>query len=309
MQDPKILITGATGNIGTELTKILIARRTPFRAMIRNAKDAEKFAGIDTVETVIADFDNLSTIRAALENIERAFLLTPSTENAEVQQKTFVQTAKEAGIKQIVKLSQWAASADSPVRFLRYHAAVEEEIKMSGLNYTFLRPNLFMQNLLGFKDLIAGEGKFYAPAGDCSISIVDVRDIAEVAAAALTENQHANKIYDITGPESLTHDELASKLSAALGKKIHFVDTPPIVMREMLIKFGMPEWQADGLEEDFDHYRRGEAMVIADGVKQATGKKPFSFDDFARDYHGVFLDIYNSFRDTPQDLKDETTQD
>lgn len=288
MQETKILITGATGNIGTELTKILIERKIPFRAMVRNAKDAEKFGESETVETVAADFDKPETIADALKNIERAFLLTPSTENAEMQQKNFVNAARNAGVKHIVKQSQWAASENSPVRFLRYHAKVEKEIEASGLDYTFLRPNLFMQNLLGFKDSIAAEGKFYADAGDCRISIVDVRDIAEIAAAALTESGHENKIYDITGPEALTHYELAEKLSDALGKQIEYVDTPSNVMREMLVKFGIPEWQADGLEEDFAHYRRGEAAEIADDIEKAIGKKPYKFDEFARDYAEVF---------------------
>lgn len=288
MRETKILITGATGNIGTELTKILIARKIPFRAMVRDAKDAEKFASIEAVETVTADFDKPETVVEALKNIERAFLLTPSTERAETQQKNFVQAAKEAKVKHLVKQSQWAANEDSPVRFLHYHAAVEKEIEASEINYTFLRPNLFMQNLLDFKDSISVEGKFYADAGDCRISIVDVRDIAEIAAAALTENGHENKIYDITGPEALTHYEMAEKLSAALRKKVEFVNTPPNIMREMLVKFGMPEWQAKGLEEDFAHYRRGEASEIADDIEKAIGKKPYSFDEFARDHAEIF---------------------
>ncbi len=286
----EILITGATGNIGRELTKILIKKEVSFRAMVRNAKDGELFKEAKNVEIAVADFDKPETIFPALENIERAFLLTPSSENAENQQKNFVEEAKRGGVKHIVKQSQWAANENSNVRFLRYHAAVEKAIENSGIDYTFLRPNLFMQNFLSFADLIKGEGKFYADAGNCKISIVDVRDIAEVAAAALTETGHAGKIYDITGPEALTHYEIAQKLSDALGKKIEYVDTPPDMMRELVINFGIPEWQAEGLTEDFAHYRRGEAAEIADGVKKATGKNPYSFDVFARDYKSFFSD-------------------
>jgi uncharacterized protein YbjT (DUF2867 family) len=118
--------------------------------------------------------------------VDRAFLLTNSSEQAEDQQSAFVAVAQSAGVKHIVKLSQWAADKDSPVRFLRYHAAVERIIKESGLAFTFLRPNLFMQGLLAFRETIVGQGKFFAAAGDTKISAVDVRDIAAVATAALT---------------------------------------------------------------------------------------------------------------------------
>ena len=134
-------------------------------------------------------------------------------------------------MRHIVKLSQLAADPGSPVRFLRYHAAVEQAIRASGLAYTFLRPNLFMQGLLGFRASIVAEGRFFAAAGDAKISAVDVRDIAAVAAAALTEG-HEGRTYDITGPEALTHAEMAERLSAALGRRVEFVDVPPDAMRQ-----------------------------------------------------------------------------
>lgn len=250
---PKILITGATGSVGMELTKLLAGQNMPFRAM-------------------------------------RAFLLTNSSEQAETQQTAFVEAVKRVGIKHIVKQSQWAADADSPVRFLRYHAVVEQKIRDSGIAYTFLRPNLFMQGLLGFKDSIVKQGKFFAAIGDAKISVIDVRDIAASAAAALTENGHEGKIYDLTGAEALTHQEMAEKLSAALERQIQFVDVPPEAMREALKNVGFPDWQAEGLIEDYAHYQRGEAAVIASGVADATGKTPRSFDDFVRDYASAFSD-------------------
>ena len=287
-ETPAILITGATGNIGTELTKLLAAQNVPFRAMVRRMEDAKSFADLENVEIVVGDFNDEKTIADALRGMERAFLLTNSSEQTEMQQTVFVEAANKAGIKHIVKLSQWAADKDSPVRFLRYHAAVEDKIKDSGIAYTFLRPNLFMQGLLGFKDTIVNQNKFYAAIGDARISAVDVRDIAAVAAAALTEDGHENKIYNLTGAEALSHKEMAEKLSKALDRQIQFVDVSPEAMREALIKAGFPDWQADGLIEDYAHYHRGEAAEITMGVLDATGNAPRSFDDFARDYAPVF---------------------
>ena len=135
-----ILITGATGNIGRELIKNLSAQGVPFRAMVRSSRGAELIAGIEGAEIVIADFNDSRSIADALEGVERAFLLTNSSEQAEAQQTRFVNMANLAGVKHIVKLSQWAADSDSPLRFLRYHAAVEHKIRESGMAYTFLRP-------------------------------------------------------------------------------------------------------------------------------------------------------------------------
>lgn len=197
--------------------------------------------------------------------------------------------AKRAGVRHVVKLSQWAANVDSPVWFLRYHAVIEQKIRDSRIAFTFLRPNLFMQGLLAFREAIVAQGKFFAAAGDAKISAVDVRDIAAVAAAVLTGEGHAEKIYDLTGPEALTHDEMAEKLSQALDRQITYVDVPPEAMMDALLGFGIPQWQAAGLIEDYAHYRGGEASAIASGVYDVTGSPPRSFDDFARAYASAFL--------------------
>jgi uncharacterized protein YbjT (DUF2867 family) len=117
---------------------------------------------------------------------------------------------------------------------------------------------------------------------------VDVRDIASAALAALVEKGHEGQIYNLTGPQALSHREMAEKLSRALGRRIDFVDVPPEAMQETLIKFGLPVWQADGLIEDYAHYSRGEAAEVTTGVQDATGRPPRSFDDFASDYAQAF---------------------
>lgn len=285
---PAILITGATGSIGTELTKTLSEQGIPFRAMVRSLIGAERLAALPGAEVVVGDFNNSATLAQVLKGIERAFLLTNSSEQAEVQQLSFVAQAQRVGLQHIVKLSQLAAAVDSPVRFLRYHAQVEQAIQASDMAFTFLRPNLFMQGLLGFRASIVGQGKFFAAVGEAKISLVDIRDIAAVAAAALTEPGHAGKIYTLTGPQSLTHTEMADELSSALGKRITFVDVSPEAMRNALTGAGFPVWQADGLIEDYAHYSRNEASAVASGVEDATGKVPRNFADFARDYVAAF---------------------
>lgn len=280
---PTILVTGATGSNGKEILSVLAARGVPVRAMVRDKSRAASLAG-PGVELVEGDFDAPDSLRAALQGMERAFLLSPSSERAEAQQLAFVEAATQSGVQHLVKLSQLHADETSPVRFLRYHAHVEAAIRASGMSYTFLRPNLFMQALLAFAPSIKEKSAIFAPIGNAKVSLVDVRDIAAVAAAALTQEGHEGKTYDLTGPQALSHEEIAGELSGVVGRKISFVDVPPQAMREALSGFKIPAWQADGLIEDYAHYARGEAATIAPGVQDATGQTPRSFETFARDY-------------------------
>jgi uncharacterized protein YbjT (DUF2867 family) len=282
-----ILVTGATGNNGTEIVKRLVEAGAPVRAMVRDRGRAGAVA-LPNVEVVEGDFDRPETLLGALAGVERAFLLTNSSERAEAQQVGFVDAARRSGVSHVVKLSQLGAEAGSPVRFLRYHAAAEAALRASGIAYTLLRPNLYMQGLLNFRSTIASQGAFYAAAGDARVSAVDVRDIAAAAVAALTGPGHEGKTYELTGPRALTHAEMAEHLSEALGRPVAFVDIPPEAMRDALLGVGFPPWQADGLVEDYAHYRRGEAEAVASGVRDATGEAPRSFEEFARDYAAVF---------------------
>jgi uncharacterized protein YbjT (DUF2867 family) len=145
-----------------------------------------------------------------------------------------------------------------------------------------------MQGLLTFRETIIGQGRFFAAVGDAKVSAVDVRDIASAALAALVEKGHEDQIYNLTGPQALSHREMAEKLSRALGRRIDFVDVPPESLRETLIQVGLPVWQADGLIEDYAHYSRGEAAEVTTGVQDATARPPRSFDDFASDYVTAF---------------------
>lgn len=168
------------------------------RAVTRDLRKAEANR-LPHVQFVQSDFDDPESMRTACAGVDRAFLLTNSTERAEQQQVAFTRVAQQSGVRHIVKLSQLHADASSPGRFLRYHGLVEAAIQASGLTLTFLRPNLYMQGLLNFRQSIRQKRAFFAAAGDARISAVDVRDLAAVA--ALTTSQHDNKIYSLTGSD------------------------------------------------------------------------------------------------------------
>ena len=284
-QDKPILVTGATGNTGRALVDALARRGALVRAMVRAEADRAKLpAG---VPAVVADFDDLASIAAALDGADRAYLVTPSSERAEEQQRRFADLAAKAGLRHLVVLSQLASDEHSPVRFLRYHAAVEQHIRDLGIPYTFLRPNLFFQGLLAFAGTISSQGRFYAPIGDATISAIDVRDIADVAAVTLTEAGHEGATYTLTGPASITHTQIAAALTAALGRDVTFTDVPPEAFAGSLRGI-LPPWQVDGLLEDYAHYRRGEAASVSSAVAEITGRPPRDIQQFARDYAPAF---------------------
>jgi uncharacterized protein YbjT (DUF2867 family) len=280
-----ILVTGATGNTGAPLLERLVERGADVRAMVRRAADADRLP--EKVTPVVADFDDADSLAAALRGTERAYLVTPSSEQAQAQQERFADAAVAAGVQHLVVLSQLASDEQSPVRFLRYHAAVERHVQELGLDYTFLRPNLFFQGLLAFAGSIAAEGRIYAPIGDSKVSAVDVRDIAAVAAVALTEPGHERRTYTITGPSAITHAEIADALGQAVGRSIAFVDVPPEAFAGA-IEGILPPWQVAGLLEDYAHYRRGEAAQVAPTVEEVTGQPARDVHQFARDYASAF---------------------
>ena len=283
-----ILMTGATGTVGSEVVRRLSAGGIAVRAVTRDPGKAGMIR-LPQVEVVKGDFEDAESIRRACAGVDRAFLMTNSTERTEHQQITFTRLAHQSGVRHIVKLSQLHADASAPGRFMRYHAVVEAAIRASGLTFTFLRPNLYMQGLLNFRQSIQEKSAFFAAAGDARITAVDVRDLADVAVAALTSSQHDNKSYALTGPDALTFTEMAHQLSRAVGRTITFVDVPPESMRAALADLGFPAWQAGGLLEEFAMYRRGEAAGVEPGVREALGRPPRAFDEFSRDYAPLFV--------------------
>ena len=282
-----LLITGATGMIGSLLADALVDHGVEFTVMLRPGGSGDQIAGKPGVSSTEGDFDDPASLRRALEGVDRAFLLTNSTERTEAQQIAFIEAAQAQRVGHVVYLSQLAADQQSPVRFLRYHGAVEAALRDSTVGWTFVRPNLILQALIPFAPMIA-QGALQVPIGDAAVSVVDARDIAAVAAAALTEDGHVGKTYTVTGSAAVTHAEIATELGDAVGRTVPFERIPPEAFLAALTGAGMPEWQAEGLVEDYDHYDRGEASAVSPDVAQVTGTSPRSLRDFAHDYSDAF---------------------
>jgi uncharacterized protein YbjT (DUF2867 family) len=281
-----ILITGATGNNGKEIVRLLAEAGIPARALVRDkAKAADlNWPGIEKVE---GDLTQPETLRPALRGIEKAFLLTPYAPDQVGMQTGFISAAKRAGVQHIVKFSGMSADANSSVGIFRQHGEIERNLEASGMAYTHLRPTSFMQNFLSSAATIA-RGALYAPMAQARANFVDVRDIAAVAFKALTEPGHEGKAYDITGPEALTPVEIAERLGKAIGRPVAYIAVTPEQYKSSLMQMGVPEWMADGLNELYAAYRDGAADCVTDTVSRVGGKTPMTFQQFAEDHARLF---------------------
>lgn len=279
-----ILITGASGNVGREVLKQVAGRGAKVRAAFQSVSKAA--AAPSGVEIVTMDYNQPQTVQAALKGVERVFLVGPPTQNLTTLERRAVDEIKRSGIKQVVKLS---AMGGRDAIFPRQHAESEDYIKASGVAYTFLRPNGFMQNFVIYNSgTINTQNAFYGVQGDGAVSHIDLRDIAAVAVKTLTEDGHEGKTYTLTGPQPLTNARVAQILSDDTGREIQYVDLPVDQFKQALLGAGVPEWSANALIDLQQLYRRGGASAITHDVEQLLGRKPISFEQFSRDHAQAF---------------------
>ena len=271
-----ILVTGASGTVGTEVVKALGGRSARVRAGYRT-RPQNVPAGM---ESVALDYDRPETIRPALQGVDTLFLLS-NTVDPELK---VVDEAKRAGVKRIVKLSVIGAAAEG-FTFARWHRAVEKYIEASGLAWTFLRPNGFMQNVVNYMgETIRSQSAIYSPAGNAAASHIDARDIGAVGARVLTEKGHDGKAYELTGPAALTDGQIAEILSRVLGRAIRYVPITREQYKQAAVAAGTPEGYADALLDLYRYYAEGKAAVVTPAVRELTGRDPIPFEQFARDH-------------------------
>lgn len=279
-----ILITGASGNVGQEVLRQIAQTGWRVRAAFQSAdKAAMAPAG---VETVLMNFNQPDTLRSALRDVERVFLVGPVAPSLAELERKATDEIKRSAVRQIVKLS---AMGGRGAIFPRQHEESEDYIKSSGVGYTFLRPNGFMQNMVSYNGgTIRAQNTFYGCQGEGKVSHIDVRDIGSVAVKILGEDGHLGRVYTLTGPEALSNPRLAEILSATLGREIRYVDLSPEEMKRAMLAAGMPEWTVDGVLDLNQLYRAGKASVVTGEVEHILGRKPISFKQYSRDYRHAF---------------------
>ena len=234
-----ILVTGASGNAGGAVVNELRNSGTPFRAMYRSREDAAKAP--PGAATVIADFSSKESLRNVLAGVDSVYLVcSPAPALVELESNV-IDACQQSGVKHLV-LNSALGAADYPTSFPAWHRKVEEKLKASGLGFTILRPNSFMQNILAYlAPSIREQGAFFAAMGDARISFLDLRDIAAVVArVAASPTEHLGKTYELNGPEAVTYAELAQRIARICNREVKFVDIPEAAQRNSMLGMGMP---------------------------------------------------------------------
>ncbi|WP_033324671.1 SDR family oxidoreductase [Streptomyces yerevanensis] len=280
-----ILVTGATGNVGSELVAQLAADGVPMRAMTRNPGKANFPAG---VEVVAGDFDKPETLPAALAGVDRVFVCPPGYgPEGPVQERTLVAAAREAGVKHLVKLSTSGVGYGATDPLTSGHRAGEQVIQESGLEWTILRPGTFMVYLYGYADTIGKERTMYVTEGDPVSAMIHPRDIASVAAKVLTTSGHEGQAYTLTGGEALSPQRQGEIIGEALGQEVRVVER---TQAETQAEFDRLGWGGPRLEALLELKRQSAAWdwKISDSVEKITGKAPLTLRDWVEENIHIF---------------------
>ena len=284
----KILVTGATGNVGSAVLDNLGTTDGNLRALAHDESSARSLQDRG-VEAVVGDFLEPETLGLAVEGVSTVLLITPIHPEQVTQASNVIKAAKESGNDpRIVRLSVHQASHEAPSRNSRQHAKIEDELRLSGLPYTLLRPTTFMQNTLATARTVASEGRIYQPFKDGKLGMIDARDIGEVAAKVLTEEGHESEVYTLAGPAAISFYDIAETLGEILGKEVSYINIPPEKAKEAMLNMGLSEWRADVLIEYAKAHSEGYSNFTTEDVEQLTGHPATSYKKFATDFERVF---------------------
>jgi uncharacterized protein YbjT (DUF2867 family) len=279
-----VLVTGATGTIGSEVFRRLAAAGARPRAFVRDPRIARATLGA-AAEHVVGDLDRRETLEAGLAGADRVFLLTRQSSRQTDQERNVIEAAVRSGARHLVKLSVFRADERSPLQIARQHRETERALEASGLAYTIVRPVFLMQNLLG----MAREGAIHTAAEEGRVAMVDARDVAAVAVNALTSHSSDGKTYTLTGPQPLSFDDVSEILSHQVGRRIRHVRVAPEDVRDALERGGVEPWFAEDMANLHSMLAAGYENLIIDDVRTVTGTSPSTLAEFARDFADRFV--------------------
>jgi uncharacterized protein YbjT (DUF2867 family) len=282
-----ILVTGATGNVGSRMVQELRERGVPVRAFVRDSGKASAMLG-EGVELAAGDFGDPESVRRALEGVDGVFLACANQPSQVEYETRVIDAARELGVRRIVKLSALGTGIGSPVAFWDWHARIEHHLRASGIPSVILRPSFSMANLLASAEAIKYTGKLFAPAGDAGISMIHPQDIAAVASVTLMEDGHEGETYTLTGPEAITFGQVAGYLWEALGREIEYLNVPDEAALQSMTEQGLPAFVAAQIVTVFGALRQGAQERTTDTVRILTGRKPRNFAGFAHEHARLF---------------------
>ena len=282
-----ILLTGATGKTGSATAKALNEKGITFRALIRNEEkrgDIESLGG----EVVIGSIENKEAVDQSMVDVETALILLPNSENQLSLEKQLVDSAKQAGAKRVVKMSSIEATPDATSPIPKLHLESEEYIKQSGLSWTMIKPNFYMQNLLASAGTIKDQGKIFLPMGEGKTGMIDTTDVGKVLAKVLSEDGHESMNHEITGPEILSFNEVAEIFSKGLDKQVDYVDVPLAAYKETLGQFLTNQWHLDAVIDLFKGIADGGIEEKTDNYSELMCESPKSLSEFISENSFIF---------------------
>jgi len=272
----KILVTGATGTVGTSVVEKLTALQADFIAATRDPNQAKDKLG-KAVASIRFDFTDPSTYDAATKEVDKIFLLGPPL-NFELYNllSPFLDYLKTKDIIRVVYLSAYGMESLDNTS-LDFHAKMEKRLKNEEFDYTIIRPGFFAQNFGNYeRENIIERGILFTPAGEGSTPWISTRDIGEVIARVLVESGHEHQTYVLTGKESLSYFDIAQQLTDILGRPIHYTNPDEQTYRQTLLQAGIPEFIPDYMYTIYGLIREGVVKEPTDIVKQITGHDPIS---------------------------------
>jgi uncharacterized protein YbjT (DUF2867 family) len=284
-----ILVTGGTGKIGRELVRELKARKTSFKVMVRAKEAISEFASRG-ITAVLGDFGRPDSFPGALSGIRTVFLLTTPNPEAVATEQRFLTACKSSGVERIVRVSVQGANPWAASCLLRSHGRCESQLEVSGLRWTLLRPTIFMQNLApAMGPSVAKESTLYAPAGHARMPWVDTRDIASVAAKVLTSEGHDGLVYELTGPETHSYEDIAGILSEQLNRHVTYVNVPDGAARQAMVDMGMSPWLAEGMITLYHVFRVNTATsLVLETVERIGGQAPRTLPAYLKETEASF---------------------
>jgi uncharacterized protein YbjT (DUF2867 family) len=278
-----ILLTGATGTAGSFIVNEFVRQREPVRVLVRDRKKAAELEKVPTIEIVEGDMSKRSSLGPALGGVDRALMISAPLMDMVETQSAFIEAAKAAGVRHVIKFSGLDARRDTAFPFGLMHKEIEEHLEKSGLAWTHFRPTGFMQEYLREAPSIIHEGALYLALYNARLNPVDLIDVAKVAFSLLRDGGHEGAIISITGPEALTMADVADRISRAIGKAVRYVPISRAQRREALIAHGVPAEIADALDQQVKERLKGGIESQVDlSTHRLFNVKPTTFLEFAQ---------------------------
>lgn len=278
-----ILIIGATGTVSSSIIAQLRHSTHSIVALVRNLDKAKSLAQ-SGIEVRTGDLEQPWTLGDAFRDIDTVWLLTPPGPRAPEQSSNALHAARRAGVRHIVRMSAFGAAHDAPAINGRLHALSDAELIASGIPHTIIKPHFFMQNLLMAAPGMARDGVLYFALGDARLAAIDTRDVAAFAVQVLTSPGHEGKQYTLTGPDSISMQEVAAAFAGVTGRPIRYQKVPVEAARQSVLDMGADAWSAHMLADYLTAYSAGWGNRVTDDFFRVTGRKPGGIEQFALAY-------------------------